>query len=219
MTITDPTLRGLVAGRSGASFERDLDFVHDLYRRDGVATVNRLPVPTVPIPPAWLTEHGRLQCGGMARRLASRQGYDYSGWFGRRGGTDEEPAAYAGHCIAMEAKVSGKRKSSIAVVPENVKGSGVQIHQLRALADAARDGAIACLVWRCGDPHSRDDAETFRGVLLPPAIIAAVEAFDRDGRRSIPRHEFTPYTLLPRTDIEDWLFPVRCWMEKARTRA
>lgn len=232
MTSLDHTLRGLAAGRSGASFERELDLVHDAYRRERVATVQRLPVPTVPMPRSHLSPAGIAATGGSARRLGERQGFDYQGWFGVRGGTTQEPARYRGLAICMEAKANDRPCPSLPIIAKGRVGrsitgkkrnggGGLKEHQLRALVEAARDGAVACVVWRCGPPDHREPggSETFRGVLLGPAIIAALEAFEAGGRRSVPRSAFTPYSVLPGTIFEDWLFPVREWMEREGRRA
>ena len=68
--------------------------------------------------------------------------YDIGGW------TDNTKARHA--AIGIELKESGKYKNSIPIIKPEGKGSGVQYHQLEALAALHRDGGLAGLVWSNG---------------------------------------------------------------------
>lgn len=210
---------GRRAYRGGAIFERDLDRAHQVYARLGVARIDRLPVPTSPLSDNALSPLGLARHRGRARTLSRRQGYDYVGYFGRRAGPGDEPGRFAGLAIAMEAKSTTRALSSLPITGGvssgglERTGTGVMAHQLEAMAAAMAFGAVPALVWRGGDP---DDRGCFRGVLLGDAITAALAAYSRRERLSIPRERFTPYRAAPcagfREGIEDWLQVVREWM-------
>lgn len=112
-----------------------------------------------------------------------------------------------GQCIGAELKESGERLTSIPIRKKEGRGSGLQFHQLDRLAQLARAGGRAVLVWNNGGEV---------GTITNPIIIERYDAYrlslkaeDRkqrvaNGARSIPWGRFTPV----RTGMNDaplWL--------------
>jgi penicillin-binding protein-related factor A (putative recombinase) len=144
----------------GKDWEDELGHSFDaLIRSEGVAKIAKMPVPTAP----------RFIRGVMARVLCGTAPYDFYGYM--RGGQH----------IAMEAKHNDKRKTSMPIVAKKKKSSGLQEHQLDALAAAAESGCIARLVWRNG------------GVVMAignDKIMAVQRSYQEGGRKSIPADLF-----------------------------
>lgn len=189
---------GVQGERAGRAFEDHLQAAHQAYAAYGIAYVQRMPVPTAP------------RGGGQLRVLTARQGYDFVGTFGPNAGPEIDPGAYHGRAIAMEAKRSSGAMASLPIVPKDKQGFGIKEHQLKSLAVAYRDfGAVAVIVWRNGET----------GLFLPPdALLSAWERWEREEIKRIPRGEFLKYEFdvaFPRyARVEDWLYPVRCWLEE-----
>lgn len=197
-----------LAQASGRMFENALEGAHDYYRWANVADVFRLPVPTQPMPKSWLRDPRQF---GTARMLASRQRADYFGAFGPEAG----PRLH-GRAIAMEAKHYSERVASMLILRDNQKGAGLKIHQLEALVDGwRRFGIVGVVVWGNGLAGNLFDRAE-RGVLLPPALEAALFGFRVKGATRIPFAECTFYDR--RSDGpsgERWLEPVIAFMRAA----
>lgn len=184
---------GKTAERAGRVFEDALRHAHDVYEKLGIAVIKQLPVPTVPV-------------GGGYRRLSARQGYDFEGTLGPNAGTTKDPTCWHGLTIAMEAKRCERQASFPVLAPEKT-GFGLKSHQLRALAKAAEFGAITVVVWKNGDN---------RLVMLPDAVVSWWHQIGTSGGR-VPLAAFQSYDSYIYPDygpIEDWLYPVRVWLEK-----
>jgi len=203
--------RGAANADSGAKYETRLSRAHEVYAKSGLASIRRLPVPTAPIPGKYIHIIDRAMGPGRAhtlRSLVSRQGYDYMGVFGPNAGPDFQLDRYHGRAIAMEAKRTSEKSTSLPIIADDKKGSGLQFHQLDALATDYRDfGVVSVLCWQNGDQGM---------VLLPDKILETHTRFMSGGRKSIPVAEFVPYDVVTypsHGDIEDWLYPVRLWLE------
>jgi hypothetical protein len=192
-------MKSVIAGSRGmalgAAFEDSLDqHAHEAYRHHGIADICKLPVPTRSI--------------GINRRvLTSRQRYDFEGRLGPMAGPTQAPSAYHGSAIVMESKATGSSKTSLAIT-KSTKNTGISGHQLEALAIATcMWGAVGVVVWKNGDK---------RLVLTPDRVIKANAIYQQGGRKSIPADEFVAYDRAEYPGygkIEDWLYPVRCWIE------
>lgn len=186
----------VIAGRNaradGEDFEKQLDQAHMAYLNLGVASIDRLPVPTSPMPGSWLVD--RKKCG-LARLLAKKQGFDFYGSLG------PEPfgGKFHGRAVAMEGKATKDFKTSLGVGD----GGPVRPHQVEALANKYRlFGTMVGIVWRNGD---------LRGVMLGPQIVTAWQAYRLKQRKSLPWSGFAEYpvhAIDAGGPIEDWLAPV-----------
>lgn len=209
---------GVQGQESGQDFEQALSQSHEAYLAGGLAWIDQLPVPTVPVrgelAQSIAARLGAARLGGL-RQLSRRQGYDFFGHFGPEAGPPTDPGAWHGLAIAMEAKRSTEQTTSLPIASPRMEkghiayGTGLRDTQLDALVAAYMDfGVVSAVVWRNGNQGL---------VLLPDAIHAAWAAFHAGGRKSIPVSQFQPYDVVdyPRTfNVHDWLFPVRCWLEK-----
>jgi len=171
---------GRAAASLGAAFEDDLDRTHAALRVAGVADIARLPVDTAPAPGRISDPTGKIRPGQL-RVLRQRQSFDYRG------------VLKGGRSIAVEAKATTSRKTSIKIGP-----GGIRPHQLDALADQyARFNQIGIVVWRNGPD---------RLVLLPGAVIEAHHRFSIGERKSIPASAFARYRLVG--GLESYLEPL-----------
>lgn len=185
---------GKQAERGGRAFEDALKHAHDAYETLGSARIRQLPVPTVYV-------------GNGLRRLSARQGYDFEGFFGPNAGTIPDPTCWHGMGLVMEAKRCERRMASLPVLAADKTGFGLKAHQLQSLAEAMDFGAVAAVVWRNGEE---------RRVLGPGGVRRWAKAIGLEGGR-IPAGDFSSYDEFIYPDlgpIEDWLFPVRVWLEK-----
>lgn len=203
------------AGKAGAAggrgFEADLEYTHRIYRSQLRADIVKLPVPTVPMPRAWLrnpTSHG-----GIARVLSERQRADYFGTVLASGITD--PLGLKGcHSIpiAMEAKATSERAASLPILAAGKAGFGVKIHQLEGLVHGwRRFGTVGVLVWRNGFE---------RLVIMPPQLDTALSQFRLSTLRRIPIDWAWRYAAGRDKEhdvIEDWLSAVLAWMASPQT--
>lgn len=145
----------------GKVWENELEHSFDaLIRSEGLSSLVKMPEPTAP----------KVMYGKFVRVLCGKAPYDFTGMM--KGGKH----------IAMEAKHNDKRKTSLPIIAEDKDGSGLQQHQLEALAKVAVDGGIARIVWNNGG--------------LPMAIgneqiIEVCDNYLGGGRKSIPRDLFT----------------------------
>lgn len=177
-------------------FEKRLEECHEVYAKQSIALIEKLPVPTSQMPLSWLMPHGnRRNRFSVARILSGTAPFDYRGVIGYGAG-----ARHARTSIAMEAKSNHKHKASMRIVPKGTKGSGLQEHQIRGLVAHHQFGGISAVVWRNGD---------LRGVITGAGLVRALERFDEGTRKSIPWASFTEYEL-PKSGLtmylEDWLY-------------
>lgn len=189
------SVKRIMAGRDataqGKRFEDELDRAHAAYAHTGLAIIDRLPVPTNPMPASWLKEP---KMKGRARLLAKKQGFDFYGSFG--------PAAMGGRlqgrAIAMEAKST---KNFSVSLPIHADGP-LRPHQLEALAERwTRFGVYSAVVWING---------ALRGVLTPDQVAQSWQDYRIGGRgtKTIAWSKFTPYevrTIDEHGPIDDWL--------------
>lgn len=202
--VKDPRriLTGRLAASSGDEFEKALDDTHAVYARDGRALLEKLPVKTSPMPRSWLRNKEQA---GMARILSGRARFDFYGTLG----IDLLPG-WPARAVAMEAKNTRERTTSLPIIAHDRKGSGLQEHQLHACVEAAgRFGTLAVVVWNNGGE---------RLVFLPPALAAAWRAFRLGQRKSLSVDTAVPYPNPEHphaASFEDWLTPAVEWATRA----
>lgn len=175
---------GARAAASGKDFEQALEITHDWYRLKLIADVYRLPVNTAPMPPGWMRDPKR---SGIARILCERQRADYGGFLHK-----------SGRAVVMEAKALTTRARSLPIIPEKGKGSGLKMHQLRALVEAHRWGAFAALVWRNGEER----------LVVPGKVLEQLLHEARLGLTRMDRSYGTPFHVKQEPEcggLEDWL--------------
>lgn len=177
---------GRMAQAGGRGFEGDLEWTHDIYRRERRADIFRLPVNTAPMPRAWVSDPKR---SGICRILSERQRADYFGTMNK---------AFHSRAIAMEAKFVSERKPSLAIVREGEKGAGLKMHQLEHLVRGWTDfGCLGVLVWKNG---------TERLMFMPPLLVWAYNEVRLGKIRRLQAVDAVPYL---RGGIdgsqEDWL--------------
>jgi penicillin-binding protein-related factor A (putative recombinase) len=174
-TISRAELDGLLkrraAGRAaqkiGQSFEARVKLSCDVYREQEIAFLFPMPVPTAPC--------GVRGKGGAPLRVLSGQApFDFFGW------------TRDGHAVGLEVKATA-RKKSLPIIGEGKCGSGLQWHQLEALADLYLHGGEAVLLWKNGDDV---------GLVSGFALYEARQWYRRDGRKSIPWHRFRPVPMV-----------------------
>lgn len=185
-------LTGRNARAQGDNFEKMLDLAHAAYIHTGIASMDRLPVPTNPMPAKYLADKSMT---GRARMLAKKQGFDFYGSMG--------PAPIGGlllgRAVAMEAKATQNFTTSLGIS----KDGPVRPHQVEALAVKYEQfGTMSALVWKNGD---------LRGVMLGPQLVHAWRDYRIGNRLSLPWSAFTAYpvhAIDAGGPIEDWLRPV-----------
>ena len=145
----------------GRAFEKELEFTFEsLCKKENVAFLAGMPVPTAP----------RMMNGRSIRVLSGKAPFDYYGM------------TRDGIFIGMEAKHNDKVKQSLPIIAPLKRGTGLQFHQLEALAAVAKNGGIARIVWNNGGLVLNMDN---RGILL------VHESYNGGGRKSIPRDLFS----------------------------
>lgn len=185
-------IAGTNARAGGEDFERALDQAHAAYLATGTASMDRLPVPTSPMPVSWLRD-GKMK--GISRMLARKQGFDFYGSMGARplGGR------LIGRAVAMESKATRDFKPSLGI---GDKGP-LRSHQVQALAEKyGQFGTMVALVWRNGSE---------RGVMLGPDLVDAWQRVRLGVVKSVSWKGFRPYpvhAIDAGGPIEDWLAPV-----------
>ena len=142
-------------------FEKKLEGTFEsLCLQEDVAFLAGMPVPTAPI------MVGRR----MYRVLKGKAPFDYYGM------------VKGGRFIGMEAKHNDEVKKSLPIIGPLKKGTGLQFHQLEALAAVAKNDGIARIAWSNG------------GLIMNMgnrAILAVHADYNSGGRKSIPRDLFT----------------------------
>ena len=200
--------RGKRSAAEGKAWERELEWTHKGYLECGVAMIDKVPVPTVPV------MIGQGKAKRMFRRFSERTACDYIGCVA--------VPPFNGRTAMMEAKHTAKEAPSLVVVLRG-SGSGLQFHQLAALHRVRKFGGYGCVVWKNGDQ---------RLILLPDQITvwhAQALRMVSIGRKSmkIPVRVFESFERqelrnmdsgAPWGDAENWLLPLTRWV-KANTVA
>jgi hypothetical protein len=183
------------ARASGKDFEAELELTHEAYASAGWGWIQKLPVGTNPMPHAWLAGAHKAK-SGICRILSERAAFDYMGCLGPASGH------LAGRMAGMEAKATGTREASIAIIAPGAKGSGLKAHQLQACAECYQLGAITAMVWRNGPTEL---------LYFPGSYLAAVwQEYRLATVKRIPAsrgHRFDPVRLAG-IEILDWLRPL-----------
>jgi hypothetical protein len=199
----------------GRDFEEAIDHANGVYKITQIALLEKLPVPTSPMPQAWRAgDKGR----GIARILSGSARFDYYGTLGPwLGYLDDVSVAnpFAGQAVAMEAKHNAKRKPSLPIIPaattkggKKRSGGGLQEHQLRAAVEAWRGfRTIAVVVWMNGPDE--------RLIFMPDQLAAAFDDFRLGKVSSIKATAALEYPVGRHRhagEFEDWLEPVLKWV-------
>lgn len=133
--------------KAGAGFEHEIGVSFEAYKDGGVALLAFMPVPTVVI---------RRERGVPLRVSKGKAPFDVYGYM-----------VGTGRFVGAELKHS-ERSTSLAIIGPGRKGSGLQFHQLDALALLAQNGGVARIVWD-------NDGEI--GILTEDEIIVAWRVF------------------------------------------
>jgi len=154
-------LQGRQAQAAGGDFEAAILKLCELYETKRVAHLARMPVPTAPAP-------RRGQRARGLRVLSGQAPFDLYGW-----------TCKCAQAVGVELKSTAKKERRLPIVGEGKKGSGIQKHQLDALASLAGCGGVARIVWSNGGEI---------GVLSNDDILQAQALYAEGGRgtRSIP---------------------------------
>jgi penicillin-binding protein-related factor A (putative recombinase) len=119
--------------------------------------------------------HGHVPCYVQAGKAP----YDVAGFYYDRCGT----------ALGVELKETKDRETSIAIVGEGKKGSGLQYHQLQGLVDTYEAGGRAMLLWSNGGEIGRLDGDALVLVKLQYDTSVKAEKANKSvakGSRSIP---------------------------------
>jgi len=183
-------MAGTASQRMGASFEKEIERSFEGYSRGHVARLDFMPTPV--------------------RQIGMRDGVPM---YVRTGKAPFDVYGYRlrdAVMIGAELKANSHPQTSLALVGPEASGSGVQFHQLDALAGLAQAGGMARLVWDNGGEIL---------VLTSAGIVTAWQAFTQaltsersnrtaqPGAKSIKPENFTPvdYTNLNGIIAVDWL--------------
>lgn len=159
----------------GADFEKEVEAHFPLIRKRTGAFLYRLYPPT----------RGAGMRGTMpVFVIVGRAVYDVAGWMR----IDHDGPAGVAQSVGIELKASKQRHSSLPIVGEDGHGSGIQAHQLEALAALHRDGGIARILWNNGGVIGIMYGETIQKVFYDYGVSLAVERLGKKpalGSRSI----------------------------------
>jgi hypothetical protein len=122
-------------------FENEVGLSFPAYRILNIACLAFMPVPTVP-------SKARARNGMPYRVLSGKGPFDVYGY-----------TCHDARFVGAEIKMSRKRRTSLPIIGPHQHGSGLQYHQLDALANLAENNGVARIVWsNCGEVgilHSR----------------------------------------------------------------
>lgn len=113
--------------------------------------------------------------------------FDLAGW------THADRAAP--RMIGVELKESGRFQTSLSIVKRGRQGSGLQHHQIEALAALHRDGHIAGLLWNNGGVIGFCDGETIASAYYNFEVGLRAEEMGKaptKGAKSIRWEAFSP---------------------------
>ena len=158
---------GAMSQKRGNEYEGLLEYTHHCWASKGLASIEKRPVDHAPAPKRIRDPQEKFACG-LIRILTKRSGFDYQG------------VVAGGRAIAVEAKATGTRRSSI-----KIGDRGIREHQLKDLSDKYRRfDMIVTIVWNNGGE---------RYFLPPKAVVSAWEAWRTQTRKSIPIRMFERY--------------------------
>jgi hypothetical protein len=142
----------------------------------------------------------KMRCIGMrgtmpAWILVGRALFDVAGWL---------PVTLDGQTVAqnigIELKDTKQRHTSLKIVGADGSGSGVQAHQLEALAAVHRDGGVACILWSNGGITGVLDGQYIRKSFYDYGVSLQAEKMGKTpakGARSIP------WSLFREVDLDE----------------
>jgi hypothetical protein len=110
--------------------------------------------------------------------------YDVAGWI-----PVEIDGRKVAQAIGIELKSTKQRHPSLPIISADGSGSGVQAHQLEALASIHRDGGIARLMWSNGGVIGVMDGDEIAHTFFSYGVSLAAEKAHKTparGSRSVP---------------------------------
>jgi len=125
--------------------------------------------------------------------------YDIGGW------TNENNAVH--RAVGIELKASTKFKQNIPIIKPESKGSGVQYHQLEALAALHRDGGIAGLVWNNGGVIGYASGEVLAAAFYDYETSRVCEEMKRPITKGVRSLSWQKFATVEGTNHESW------WLE------
>lgn len=149
--------------------------------------------------------HAPMRIGGMRGTMpcwiqVGRALFDVAGWkeqtLFNEHGDKVKVAAY----VAIELKENKDVKSTLRIVGDDGSGSGVQAHQLEALASVHRAGGISRILWNNGGIVAVLDGDEIAQAHFSYGVSVQAEKMRKGfakGTRSIP------WALFRRVDFED----------------
>lgn len=152
-------LQGIAARDTGVAFEKQIEQSFEAYAKIGRAYLDFMPVPMSPC--------GRRGAHGEPLYIPKGKApFDVYGYAPAHPpvGTAQAPESQFAVFVGAELKASSKPETSLPIVKPDSHASGLAYHQLAALAQIARFGGIARIVWDNGGQI---------GVLANDAILAA----------------------------------------------
>ena len=146
----------------------------------------------------WL--HPPTRCAGMRGSqpvfvITGRALFDVAGWRPVKPEPDLAPVAAA---IGIEVKRNGDHHTSMRIIGEDGRGSGLQAHQLEALASLHRSGGIARVLWNNGGEIGVLDGEVIADVFMTYGVSVQAEKMRKSfakGSRSIAWNLFRKIDL------------------------
>lgn len=170
-------------------FERDFDAKFATIRKRTAAYLNRLYPP--------------MRVGGMRGSLpcwiqTGRALFDVDGWVPVAVDVDGSKVKLARY-IGIEQKETSERKTALRIIGEDGSGSGIQAHQLEALASVHRDGGIARILWSNGGIVAVLDGEEIVQAHFTYGVSVQAEKMRKKpalGARSIPWSLFRPVDFI-----------------------
>jgi hypothetical protein len=198
------------AHHNGSAFEKEIARSFEAYGTAGVAFLDFMPVPS-----------RRVFIRGRAQLIATgKPPFDIYGFLPRlmvrSDDREDGPDAKCAVMIGAECKSCGEPATSLSIVKTGGDSAGVEQHQLEALANVARHGGIARIIWSNGGEVG---VLTEGGILAAHAIYEASLATERRGKgkgpagsRSIKWGNFKRVPIARIGDVPaviDWLFDER----------
>lgn len=177
-------------------FEKDFEDKFPAIRKKTGAFLYRLYPPT--------------KIGGMRGTMpcwiqTGRALFDVAGWLPTPLQTLDGKKVKANLAIGIELKETKDVHSSLRIVGDDGSGSGLQAHQLEALAAVHRDGGIARVLWNNGGVVAVLDGEEIAQAHFTYGVSVQAEKMRKKpalGSRSIP------WSLFRRVEFDERPFDI-----------
>lgn len=151
---------------------------------------------------------GTMPCFAMVGRAL----FDVAGWLPKTITDHDGYDRKVNLAVGIEVKETSKLHSSMRIVGDDGSGSGLQAHQLEALAAVHRDGGIARLVWNNGGMVGMITGEQLAHIHFTYGVSVQAEKMRKVpsmGSRSIPWNQFIKFDFdeNPHYIVQEALLP------------